>query len=208
MLKIKLPKLGPKIKKVLDRKKVLAGLAIILVVLLLTLGRSLFVAAFVNTTPIFRISLVRELEKQGGSQVLENLIDRALVDQEAKKARVVVTNEEIDSQIKSIEDVIKAQGLNLDDALKFRGMTRNDLVNQIKYQESIKKLLGPQITITDAEIKDYFDKNKTTFPAGSTLEKVKAGIKDSLLQQKLSAKYATWIAEIRGKAKILYFLKF
>lgn len=180
----------------------------ILVLGLLYLGKSLFFAAFVNTTPILRISLIKELEKQGGSQVLENLIDKSLVAQEAKKAKIVVTREEIDIQVKSIEDIIKAQGLTLEDALKFRGMTKNDLIEQIKYQENIKKLLGAQIVITDDEIKDYFTKNKSSYPAGSTLEKVKDEVKDAILQQKLSEQYASWIAKIRGEAKILYFLNF
>jgi len=184
------------------------GLAVIAVILLLYFGRSLFFAAFVNKTPIWRASLLRELEKQGGSQVLESLIDKTLVEQEAKKAKGTVTAEEIDQQVKNIENVIKSQGLTLEDALKFRGMTRVDLINQIKYQESIKKLLGPQITITQEAIKDYFAKNKATFPVGSTLEKVKDQIKDTLFQQELSTKYADWIAQIRAKAKIFYFLKF
>ena len=208
MRKIKLPKLPQNIKRIFTRKRVFLSLVIILVTALLYVGRSLFFAAFVNKTPIFRVSLLRELEKQGGSQVLENLIDKVLVEQEAKKAKIVVTDEELDTQIKNIEDVIKAQGLTLEDALKFRGMTKNDLIAQIKMQEGIKKLLGPQITVTDEEIKDYFSKNKATFPVGSTLEKVKDQIQSALLQQKLSEKYSSWIADIRAKAKILYFLKF
>jgi len=211
MTKIKLAKIRAKAKNFFISKlgKWFLSLLVLIVVLsLLFLGRSLIFAAFVDKTPIFRLTLIKELERQGGSQVLEDLIDKALVSQEVKKAKVAVTDEEVNAQIKNIEDIIKSHGLTLEYALKFKGMTKNDLFSQIKRQETIKKLLISQISVSDQEVKDYFEKNKATFPAGSVLDKVKDQIKDSLLQQKLSTKYSEWLAEIRAKARIYYFLKF
>ncbi len=62
---------------------ILAG--VIIAAALLYYFRSAFVAATVNGQPISRLSLVRELEKQGGKQAMDSLITKTLIDQEAKK---------------------------------------------------------------------------------------------------------------------------
>jgi foldase protein PrsA len=148
------------------------------------------------------------LERQGGKQVLENLIDQTLINQEAKKEKITVSADEIDQEIKSIEDVVKSQGLSLDDALKFRNQTRDDLKKQISLQKTIEKLLSSKITITDAEITDYYTKNKSQYDKMAKFDSLKDQIKSQIFQQKLTDEYTKWVAELRAKAKIHYFVSF
>lgn len=192
----------------MTKKNVLKVLSVILVLGLLYLGRSLVFAAWVNNQPVFRLSLASELEKQGGKQVLENLIDQSLISQEAKKEKVTVSPDEVDQGIKNIEDIIKGQGLSLDEALKFRNQTRDDLKKQISLQRTIEKLLSSKITVTDAEITDYYTKNKNQYDKTAKFDSLKEQIKSQIFQQKLTDEYTKWIAELRAKAKIHYFVSF
>ena len=195
-----------KVLKVFTKKRVIAALAVILVLGGLYFLRSLIFAAWVNGRPVYRFSLTRELEKQGGNQVLEGLIEKALINSEAKKNNVKVEQSEIDSEIKKIEGSVSSQGLSLDEALKFRNQTRKDLADQIKIQKIVEKLLSSKITITEAEAKDYFSKNKSLFGQNPVFDKVKDQVNSQLFQQKLSEQYNSWITELKTKAKILYFV--
>ena len=62
-------------KKSFNRKKIILIAALIAAISLGYLGKGLFVAALVNGMPISRLTVVKELEKQGGSQTLDNLVE-------------------------------------------------------------------------------------------------------------------------------------
>ena len=192
--------------KVFTRKRIIVALVVILLSAGLYFSRSLIFAAWVNGRPVSRLSLTRALEKQGGKQVLEGLIEKALINSEARKNNVKVEQSEIDAEIKSIEEMVSGQGLTLDEALKFRNQTRKDLVDQIRIQKVVEKLLASKIVITDVDLKDYFTKNKSLFGTNPIFDKVKDQVKNQLFQQKLSEQYSAWITELKTKAKILYFV--
>ena len=132
---------------------------------------------------------INELKKQGK--------DIAAKVQEAKR---------IPGEIKKIEETISGQGISLDEALNLRGMTRKDLEKQISTQKIVEKILASKILLTDQEVKDYFNANKTLFGQNPVFDKVKDQVRAQLFQQKLSEQYNTWITDLKTKAKILYFI--
>ncbi len=140
-----------------------------------------------------------ELEKEGGKNVLDSLITKALILQEAKKQKITATQADIDNEIKDLEANLKKQGQDLDTALSSQGLTRKDLGDQMKTQVLIKKLLSTQIAVTDQEIADYIKQNKTA---------TKDDAKAALTQQKLSEKFQSWMADLKSKAKIDYYVKY
>lgn len=168
----------------------------------------LFVAATVNGQPITRIKLIRRLEKQGGSQVLDSIITETLIQQEAKNKNIAVTQEDIKLQLDEITKSLEAQGSDLDTALAMQGQTKDDLTESLKLRIMAEKLLSERITIGDDEVKAYYDENKETYPAGSKFEDLKPQILDTLKQQKLSTEYQNWIAEVKQSAKINTLLTF
>jgi parvulin-like peptidyl-prolyl isomerase len=175
-------------------------------------GKSYFVAAVVNGKPITRLAVVSELEKQDGKTVLDSLIEKELILQEAKKNNVSVTDAQVATEIGSITTLLKQQNTTLDAALVSKGMTMADLKDQIIIQKSVEAILGPKIQISDAEVKDYFDQNlqyfKDNISKTVTLEQATSQIKDQLFQQKLSTQYSTWIADLKAKAKIMQFVSY
>lgn len=196
------------IKDKLKRPKNFIPLIIIVLIILAFLFKGLFVAALVNGEPITRLSVISELEKQGGKQALSSLVNQALILQEAKRKNVQATQAEIDASLKQIEDSLKSQGQSLDTALAMQGMTRQDLSLQLKLRTLVEKLLADKIKVTDAEIADYITKNKDTFPANLTEAEIQKSVVEQLKQQKLSSASQAWLQELNKNAKINYFVNY
>lgn len=192
----------------LRQPKVFVPLIIIVLVVLAFLLKGLFVAALVNGQPISRLTLVAELEKQGGKQTLSSLVNQTLILQEAKKKNISVSQEEIDIQSKQIEDSLKKQGQNLDTALAVQGMTRQDFLMQLKLRSLVEKLLAGQIKVTDKEVSDYIEKNKDTLPTNLKEDEIKKGVMQQLKQQKLASASQSWLAELNKNAKVMYFVNY
>lgn len=194
--------------QLVTRKRILIVLLIVLAVTLIYYFRGLFVVALVNGQPILRLSVIQELEKRGGNQTLTSLITQVLIQQEAEKRGVVVTDSELDGEVKKIEDNLKKQGQKLDEALLFQGLTREDFKEQIRFQKLVEKLLAKDIKVTDEEIKKFIDQNKDNLPKDLKPEEVTASARQQLEQQKLGTKAQEWIADLQEKANIKYFVSY
>ncbi len=191
----------------LNKKSFLIGLAV-LIIALLFIFKNWFVVAIVNGQPISRLEMVQELEKQSGKQTLNSLVTKTLILQEAKKQNVNVSNQEIDAEINKIESNVKKQGKSLNDALQAQGLTRSDLMEQIKIQKIIEKLLGKDTKVTDEEVNTYIQQNSAQFPEGSDTPEFRNQIKEQLAQQKLSEKFQAWLAKLQKDAKISYCIQY
>jgi foldase protein PrsA len=193
-----------------DKKKKIFWIVIIAIAVLAILYflKSLFIVAIVNNQPISRFAFDRELERQGGQQILNKIITEMLIQQEAKRQKVTVTQVDIDQKFKEIDNQLKAQGQSLEAALAAQGQTKADFAVQMKTEILLEKMLSKNITVEDKEITDYFEENKALFEKGTTLESQKEEIKNVLVQQKLSEKLQSWLVDLQSKAKIIYFIKF
>lgn len=195
--KIKAPtKLRTLLKK---QKGVLAILAVIVILASLAYYfKGQFIAAMVNGRPIWRWTLVRELEKQAGGQILDSLITKTLILQEAKKQKITISNAEIDQEIKEIEEKMTAQGQNLDQVLGLQGMTREGLEEQIQISQIAEKIVGQDVEVTEEEVDNYLEENKDYLPENISREE----IKEQLGQQKIGEKFQTWVQSLRDGAEI------
>ncbi len=197
---------NPKVK--LPKK----GLAALLVVALIGgvayRFKDQFIVATVNGEYISRLALVKELEGQYGKSALEAMVTKALVLQEAEKQGIAVGGEEVDQEIKKIEEGITAQGQNLDQVLGMQGISREDLKEQIRIQKIAEKIVGKDIEVTDEEVENYFEENKDSFPEDAEEEELKKNIRQQLEQQKLGEGINSWITSLRDSAKINYLKEF
>lgn len=185
----------------IELKALIPAIIVVAIIGLLGLFRNQFVVATVNGKQISRIELIRELEKKDGKTVLESLISKELVMQEAEKRKVSVSDSEVKSQVSKIEKSVSDQGQNLELLLAQQNMTRADLTEQIKIQALLKKMVG-DIKVTDKEVADYLEQNKDSIPEGTKPEEIKAQVKEQLEQQKLNEKIQTFVADLQKKAKI------
>lgn len=190
------------------RRFPLTRLALIIVVLgliaIFVSNKGLLVAAVVNGKPIFRWQLTSIMTSRFGQQTLESMISQSLIDEEAKKAGISILQTDI---AKKESDLVKSLGTNvsIDDILKYQGMTKADFEDQLRLQLIVEKLLGKDITITDADIDAYIATNQASLTATSEAG-LREEAKQAMFSQRVNDKLQTWFSEIRTKAKILRFL--
>ncbi len=193
--------------KIVNIKIAVIVAVIIVIAALAYVYKGLFIAATINGSPISRFAVVRQLEKASGKQVLDALITKKLLGDEAQKKGIIVSAEEIDTQIKNIEASISAQGKTLEAALAAQGMSKDDLKEQIVLQKEAEKLLEGKINITDSEVEQYVKDNKVEIPKGQEVE-YQNQIKEQLKNQKFSQEAKSLIDSLRSKAKINYFVNY
>lgn len=167
-----------------------------------------FIVATVNGKPIWRTELIKELEKRSGKETASFLLNKALIYQEARNKNINVSSDEIKDLFNKYDEQLKAQGTSLKDALTFQGITEDQYKDELKFEVLVKKLLADKITVTDDEIKEYYDKNKDQFGKDQSLDNVKETIKQFLSDQKISTSYPTFIKDLESKAKIKRFFNF
>lgn len=201
---MKLPNLTS-LKNKIEPKKLIKPLIVLLVLALVYLIKDEVIVASVNGRPVTRFALIRNLEQQNASTALGNMTLKMLVEQELKKANVVVTAEEMDAELSKIEEQLATQGQNLDDLLEAQGLNRAEVKEQLALSKGLEKLLADKITVSDDEVKSYFESNKDVMGADAKLEEVSENIKAQLKQQKLTSEQQKWFAEIKKTAKINYF---
>jgi parvulin-like peptidyl-prolyl isomerase len=195
---------------VLKHKKISGGIAIavVVIVLLAVLFKSVFIAAVVNGEPISRLSVVTALEKQGGKTALDSLITKTLILQEAKRRNITVTQNDIDAEIKSITANLQSQGSTLDQALASQGMTKADLNDAVKVQVAVTKMVGTDVTVTEKEIDDFVTANKAQMAQGTTDVQFRGQAITQLKQQKLQTETQAFIKSLQDKAKVLRFVSY
>ena len=195
-------------KSIKISKKNIIILGIIVVALILAyFSKNLFVAATVDGVSISRLSIISKLEKASGKGLLDSMITEKLIQSEAKAKKIVVSDEDVNTQIKTIEDQITAQGSTIDEALATQGMSMDDLKKQIMLQKQVEKLIGDKIVVTDQEIAQYITDNEVSVQSGQEAM-INEQVKSQLMSDKFSAEVETLISNLKAKAKIKYFVKY
>lgn len=145
--------------------------------------------ATVNGQSISHAQFDNKLESSPAARgVLQNMVMSMLIDQYAQQHHITVS----EAEISKVEDQYKAQypGDQWNELLKARSLTEKDVQDLIRRQLVIDKAVGGNITISEKQIKDYFDKNHAQFdkpaeararhilvPDLKTAEKVEADLK-------------------------------
>lgn len=135
---------------------------------------------------VYQKQMPRQMTAEERAQILESLIDQKLVVQAAKKEGVVVTNSQVDQYFlmsmsqqigrnvseKELADIVKQNtGKTLDEFIKgetgmnvteYKEYLKSQLISQ-QYVLSKKQAELQMISATDKEIRDFYDKNKSSF---------------------------------------------
>jgi len=120
------------------------------------------IVASVGDKKITKDELYERLVKQNGKQVLDTLITEKIIDLEVEKQKVVVSEEDIENEMKKIIDYYGGED-SFNQALKSAGYSIDTVKEDIKKNVEVKKLLEPSITITEDEMKQHFEDNKEMF---------------------------------------------
>lgn len=127
--------------------------------------------ATVNGVDISEHQLYETLVKGGnGASALENLITYELVNQEAQKQGVTISDADIDTELAQLKKSMGSEEA-FNQALTQYNMTIEDLHADLQQQAQLRKLLGSKVSITDEDISSYYEQNKASF---ATEEQVRA----------------------------------
>jgi foldase protein PrsA len=118
--------------------------------------------ATVNGEKISKDQLYHAMVQANGKQVLDSLIAEKIVKLEAKKLNIVVSDEEIQKEMDKYYDYYGGKE-GFSQVLAMSGYTLDGVKLDIINNLEVKKILEPQITITDEEIQAYFAENTATF---------------------------------------------
>lgn len=161
------------------------------------------VVARVNSIIINRVAFYRELQRQAGKQVLEDMITRSLMKQALEDKRIVVTDAEVDKEIANLEKQLKERNQKLEDILKQQSVTKEELRENIRLNKGFEKLFADKIKISDDEVKKYIEENESLFAEGTSDEKKIEQARQLLRTRKLSQEYQNWLSSARAKATIV-----
>jgi hypothetical protein len=170
--------------------------------------KNLFIAAMVNGQPIFRVAIVKQLEKNYGRQTLDYLTSKVLIEQEANKQKVVVSPAEIEEEIKKVEEELVAQGQTLDQVLLLQSMSREDLADQIKISKLVEKLSTSETQVSAEEVAEYIDTNQDFLPTDLQGEELENYVATQLSSQKQNQATQTWLMNLKQGAKIQNFMEY
>ena len=204
------PSLWPLLKKMNHKKfyQVVGAVVLVLLVALAYSNKGLLIAAMVNDSPISRLSVIQELEKQSGKQVLEALITKKLIAAEMEKNKIVVKSTVVDGEIKKIETQVATQGGTLEQALSQQGMTLLELREQILIQKELELLLADKTAVTEDEVTAYLKDNKTLPQKGMSSDDLRNQVREQLKGQKFSTEAKAWVEGVKKAAKIDYFVSY
>lgn len=181
---------------------ILAALALVLG--LLYYFKDLFVVATVNGRPVTRLAVIQELERENGKSVVDNLVTKSLIEQEAAKKGITVSSDDVNAELSKIETDLQAQGQTLDQVLQTQGLTKSDVEENLRIKLYIEKILADKVQVSEDDVKKYYEDNKSLY-GNSKYEDVKSQIESSLKQQKLQEQYQTWLDDLKSKSTINYF---
>lgn len=155
-----------------NKKVLIPILAVVLVALIIGavyLTQRSETVATVDKEKITQEQLNEELNKQYGASVLNMMISNKVVDLEADKEKVKVTDKEIKAELdKMVEQYGGQDTFNM--LLAQNGLTEDVFKEQIEQNLKVTKILEPSIEITDDEIKTYFEDNKASFDTQEQVE--------------------------------------
>lgn len=132
------------------------------------------------------------VETQYRAQVLNSLIQLELIKEAAKDLNVSVTTKQVDDYVAQLQAQYGGKDA-LDSAMKTAGfdmtMLREQITNNLLAQAVSSKVTTGAVTVTDAQIKAYYDQNKSQFstPAQVHAEHILVAATDTVLAQNVLA---------------------
>ncbi|MGD6857698.1 peptidyl-prolyl cis-trans isomerase [Bacillus infantis] len=133
----------------------------IIFILLLTIRPAVLFAgsretvAEVGKDKITREEWLNEMEQRYGKEVLNDLIDQKVIGAMAEKYDVEVSKDAVERELTLVKTMYQGNRLQQLDESKWK--------EQIKYSLLLEELLTRDVVVTEEEMKDYYDQNKSLF---------------------------------------------
>lgn len=144
-------------------------------------------------------------KEQIKTMILDILISQKILSQEADKANIKVTDEDIDAQFDAIKSQFPDEA-TFAELLKTENLTEEQLKEQLKQDIFVQKYIDQKfsldaISVSEEEVKTAYDLISGTQEIG-TLEEVKSDLEQYVKGQKQQEVVAKFVEELKASAKI------
>ncbi|HLS88688.1 MAG TPA: peptidyl-prolyl cis-trans isomerase [Sphingobacteriaceae bacterium] len=120
------------------------------------------VVAVVDGTEITAGRLYQAMVAEYGQRALDNLITQVLIENEAKKAGVSVSDAEIDQRFDEVaEDYGGRETFEM--LLEQSGFSVDSVRNELYMDLLVKKILAPTVDVSDEAVAAYYEENQDRF---------------------------------------------
>ncbi len=133
-----------------------------LLMLLVGCGESNDYVAKVDGEKILQTELDDALREQYGTEVLETIITNKIVELEAKKEGVSVSEDSIQEEYEELAESYGGEE-SLQAALEENGLTEQSVKDNIRMYQLTKNVIATSIDISDEEVAQYFEDNKDSY---------------------------------------------
>jgi len=127
--------------------------------------------ATVNGEPITKGELFEAMFAQGGREALDQLVTRKLIAQEAEKAGISVSEEELDEEINAIvEESFQGSQDEFITVLEYYGLSLEEFKEDARLNLLVRKLALEQVDPSEEEAREYFAENLHMFEQPEEIE--------------------------------------
>lgn len=137
-----------------------------------------------------------------GVETLDQLVSNKVIEMEAEKQNVTISEEAIDAEYAAYVDVYGDEE-GLETYLETYRMTPEDVRYDIKLYLLTTALMEDYVAITEADVANYFEDNRANFQEEATLEDVREVVYEALLEERINEQYEMWIDEKYEEYEIL-----
>jgi foldase protein PrsA len=127
------------------------------------------VVAKVGSKSISKEDLYTTLVDQYGEAALDTLIAEKIVELESKEKEITVKKSEMEEELQTIQDSYGDEEA-FNEALASSGASLDSVKENIKTYLLTEKLLQDRISISDDQVKEYFEENKDSFAQEEQVE--------------------------------------
>ncbi len=152
------------------KRTLFTAAAVLLIMTSMTFAREQVdrVVLVVNEEVITLTEFLNEAKRNGinmeeagmENKFLEQIIDKTIVEQEARQTGITVSDEELDFTLKEIKSRYKLNEKEMEKALEKQNMTEESFREQWRFQLLTQKLMEAKVqgnvAVTDQEIKEYY----------------------------------------------------
>ncbi|USG64934.1 SurA N-terminal domain-containing protein [Brevibacillus ruminantium] len=162
------------------------------------------VLATTGSTNVTKSQLYEQMKQSYGKKVLDTMVSRNLVVEEAKAQGVLVEEAEVDKELNNLREKLGSEEV-FQQTLKKQGLTEEGFRGTIRTLLLRDKLFEKAYPVTDQEIQDYYEKNKSDFgnPAPA-LEQVKPEIVEELNAKKRKKYMDEWLIGLEKKFNVKF----
>lgn len=178
-------------------------------ILLLTLGylaNRYLVVAWVDRKPVTRLEYYNQLDQRYGKSVKDELIAKKLIESETQKRGIVVSGQELDNEIKTIQ-AEQGGADQLNQILQLQNISQDEFKNLVKLQILRQKMFGQNMAVSDSEVSRYIEQNRTNLPNttgdASAEAQLKDNVRQQLLQQKINASFSAWLQQNLNSGRVI-----